>query len=449
MSESKRPNVLFVFGDQWRAQATGYAGDANVRTPHLDRFAGESLNFTHAVSNCPVCSPWRATLMTGQYPLTHGVFVNDVPVSSDPVYLAECFQDAGYDTAYIGKWHIDGHGRSAYIPPERRKGFDTWKVRECTHDYNNSFYFAEGPEKLWWEGYDAAAQTRAAQAYVEGHDPSRPFLLMLSWGPPHDPYETAPETFRRMYDPATLELRPNVPAEVVAEAREWLAGYYAHCSALDACFGELMATLEEAGLAENTLVVFTSDHGDMVGSHGARNKQRPWDESILVPMLLRYPAALGRDARRIEIPINAPDLMPTLLGLAGLPVPDTVEGHDYAPFLRGEAAPPETAALIELPACFHQYAYYNGGREWRGLRTARYTYVIDLEGPWMLYDNDEDPYQLENRVGDPAYAVVQAELGSALRRRLAARGDAFESGAELIRRAGYRVNERGDPVYEP
>jgi arylsulfatase A-like enzyme len=449
MSEANRPNVLFVFGDQWRAQATGYAGDPNVRTPHLDRFAAESLNFTHAVSNCPVCSPWRATLMTGQYPLTHGVFVNDVPVSSDPVYLAECFRDAGYDTAYIGKWHIDGHGRSAYIPPERRKGFETWRVRECTHDYNQSFYYGEGPEKLWWEGYDAEAQTRAAQAYIEGHDPARPFLLMLSWGPPHDPYETAPEAFRALYDPETLELRPNVPEELAAEAREWLAGYYAHCSALDACFGDLMRSLEEAGLADNTLVVFTSDHGDMVGSHGARNKQRPWDESILVPMLLRYPAVWGREGREIEMPINSPDLMPTLLGLAGLPVPGSVEGHNFAPFLRGEGDAPETAALIELPACFHQYAYYNGGRDWRGLRTARYTYVIDLEGPWMLYDNERDPYQLENRVGDPAYADVRTELDSALRQRLAARGDPFEPGAELIRRAGYPVNERGDPSYVP
>ena len=133
----------------------------------------------------------------------------------------------------------------------------------------------------------------------------------------------------------------------------------------------------------------------------------------------------------------------------GLSVPDTVEGHDFAPFLRGEAAAPETAALIELPACFHQYAYYRGGRDWRGLRTARYTYVIHRDGPWMLYDNDRDPYQLENLVGHPDYADVQAVLDADLRRRLAARGDALTPGQELIRRAGYPVDARGDPVYEP
>jgi arylsulfatase A-like enzyme len=458
MTSTTNPNIVFVFGDQWRAQATGYAGDPNVQTPNLDCFAQESLNFTHAVSNCPVCSPWRATLMTGQYPLTHGVFVNDVPISSNPVYLADVFKDAGYDTAYIGKWHIDGHGRSTCIPPERRKGFDYWKVRECTHDYNDSFYYAGGSEKLWWEGYDAIAQTRDAQVYIQERakcsgrsptEPDKPFLLMLSWGPPHDPYQTAPEEFRKLYNPDDITLRPNVPEETASDAREWLAGYYAHCSALDWCFGELMHTLAEAGLADNTLVVFTSDHGDMVGSHGARNKQRPWDESILVPMLLRYPAAFGRGARRIDTPLNSPDLMPTLLGLAGLPIPSTVEGHDFAPFLRGEAEAPEKAALIELPACFHQYAYYRGGRDWRGLRTARYTYVIHSDGPWMLYDNDRDPYQLANVVDHPDYADVQGELDADLRQRLAARGDGFTPGPALIRAAGYRVDARGDPVYEP
>ncbi|MBN1934200.1 MAG: sulfatase [Anaerolineae bacterium] len=444
-----RPNILFVFGDQWRAQATGYAGDPNVRTPNLDRLALESLNLTHAVANCPVCSPWRATLMTGQYPLTHGVFVNDVPIRGAPHYLAECFKAAGYDTAYVGKWHIDGHGRSAFIPPERRKGFDYWKVRECTHDYNDSFYYAHGPERLWWDGYDAIAQTRDAQAYIRSHSAARPFLLMLSWGPPHDPYQTAPEEFRQLYDPAALELRPNVPAEMEAAAREWLAGYYAHCSALDWCLGELLRTLDEAGVFENTLVVFTSDHGDMLGSHGARNKQRPWDESIRAPLLLRWPAQFGRRGRTIDAPINAPDLMPTLLGLAGLPIPGSVEGKDFAPFLRGNAPAPETAALIELPACFHQYAYHSGGRDWRGLRSRRYTYVVDRDGPWMLYDNEIDPYQMNNVVNDPEYAPIRAELDAGLRERLAARGDRFLPGQDLIRAAGYPVNGQGDPVYRP
>ncbi len=131
----KQPNIVFVFGDQWRAQATGYAGDPNVETPNLDALTGESVNFVNALAGCPVCSPYRASLLTGQFPLTHGVFVNDVCLSEESVSLADVYSAAGYDTAYIGKWHIDGHGRSSYIPPERRQGFDYWKVLECTHNY--------------------------------------------------------------------------------------------------------------------------------------------------------------------------------------------------------------------------------------------------------------------------------------------------------------------------
>ncbi|MDF1514150.1 MAG: sulfatase [Anaerolineae bacterium] len=447
MTKQSQPNIIFVFADQWRAQATGYNGDPNVRTPHLDGFVQESINFTTAVSNCPVCSPWRATLMTGQYPLTHGVFVNDVPISSDPVYLAECFQSAGYRTAYIGKWHIDGHGRGAYIPPERRKGFAYWKVRECTHDYNNSFYYADSPDKLWWEGYDAIAQTEDAVKYIQQQDQQSPFLLMLSWGPPHDPYNTAPDEYRSLYSPQDMKLRPNVPVEIADEVCEGLAGYYAHCSALDWCFGQLLKALDETGLADDTVVVFTSDHGDMLGSHGARNKQRPWDESILVPMLLRYPRLFGRRSITEQQPFNTIHLMPTLLGLAGLPIPGTVEGADFTPYLCGDGLAPESEALIELPACFHQYAYYRGGKEWRGLRSSRYTYVINLDGPWYLFDNERDPYQMDNVVGQSEYAEVEAYLDAALRNRLTARGDAFLPGPQLIEQAGYAVDARGDPIY--
>lgn len=449
MSSPRHPNVVFVFADQWRAQATGFAGHPDVRTPNLDRFADRSVRFTNAVSNCPVCSPWRATLMTGQYPLTHGVFVNDVPIRGEPRYLAECFREAGYDTAYIGKWHIDGHGRSAHIPQERRKGFAYWKARECTHDYNESFYYGDGAERLWWEGYDAVAQTRDAISSIREHAAGeRPFLLLLSWGPPHDPYGTAPAEYRRLYEPGRITLRPNVPADLAARAREWCAGYYAHCTALDACFGAVVAALQEEGIDDDTILVFTSDHGDLLGSHGVKDKQRPWDESILAPLLLRWPELPDSAGRVVTSPISAPDLMPTLLGLAGLPVPSTVEGIDHAPLLRRDTPAPRTSALIELPACFHQFAYWNGGRDWRGLRTDRHTYVIDHDGPWLLYDNERDPYQLSNLVGDPASAGLLDRLDRELRGTLEARSDPFRRGQELIAEAGYRTDARGDPVYE-
>ena len=189
-------------------QTLGYAGNTQVLTPNIDRLAGESINFQHAISGYPVCSPWRASFLSGQYPLTHGVFVNDVPIGSDPVGLGDAFKREGYNTAFIGKWHIDGHGRSEYIPPERRLGFDYFKVLECTHDYNQSDYYSgDDTTKRRWHGYDVFAQCLDAQAYIEAQSADQPFLLVLSWGPPHNPYETAPKDFRDMYRAQDLELR--------------------------------------------------------------------------------------------------------------------------------------------------------------------------------------------------------------------------------------------------
>jgi arylsulfatase A-like enzyme len=182
-----KPNVVLAFADQWRAQATGYAGDPNVRTPALDRLAARSIRFTTAVSTCPVCSPYRASLMTGRYPLTHGVFLNDVCLSGGATSLAQAFGRAGYRTGYVGKWHLDGHGRSAFIPRQRRQGFDFWRVLECTHNYNRSPYYGDEDVKRFWDGYDAVAQTREAQGFIRQNAGKGPFLLVLSWGPPHNP----------------------------------------------------------------------------------------------------------------------------------------------------------------------------------------------------------------------------------------------------------------------
>ena len=445
----RRPNVIIAFADQWRAQATGYAGNTNVKTPNLDALADESINFTHAVSGCPVCSPYRASLMTGQFPLTHGVFVNDVHLQHNAVSLADAYAAAGYDTAYIGKWHLDGHGRSAYIPPERRQGFDYWKVLECTHNYNHSAYYSgDSDEKLYWDGYDAIAQTRDAQEYIQNHDDSKPFLLVLSWGPPHNPYETAPEKYRAMYDPEAIRLRPNVPDELAEQARKDLAGYYAHCTALDDCVGDLLRTIREAGIEDNTIFLFTSDHGDMLGSQGHQRKQRPWDESIRVPFLLYYPAMFGNQSKQLDALINAPDVMPTLLRLCGLPIPETVEGLDFSGYVQDEDDPSDGAVLIMCPHPFGEWARpRNGGREYRGLRTHRYTYVRTLEGPWLLYDNRECPYQAKNLVNDPAYGQLRQDMDDWLQRKLDVLGDEFLPGMDYIRKWNYTVNETGTVPY--
>jgi len=449
-SSRHHPNVLFVIADQWRASAFGYAGNRDVHTPNLDRFAAESVNFTNAVSTVPVCSPTRASILTGQRALTHGVFMNDVPLSPDAVTFPKLMAKAGYDTGFIGKWHVDGHGRSAFIPMERRQGFQYWKALECTHDYNNSAYYADQPEKLRWNGYDTVAQTDDAVQYLRDHAKGeKPFLLYLSWGPPHEPYATAPEPMAQLYKSAALILRPNVPADRREIAMKELRGYYAHCTALDECFGRLMQTCRDLDLDDNTIIVFTSDHGDMLWSHGAEKKQQPYEESARVPLLIRYPASVGIKGRETPAAIGTEDIMPTLLGLCRIPIPRSVQGLDFSAFLAGGKDPSDGAASILCPAPFGQWSRARGGREYRAIQTKQFTYAADLKGPWLLFDNIKDPYQLENLVGRPEHAGLERQMDQWLRRKLKSRHDEFLPGAGLIRKWGYTVDATGTVTYDP
>lgn len=439
---ARRPNIVFIFADQWRAQAAGYAGDPNARTPNLDRLVRESVNFSNAVSACPVCSPYRASLLTGRYPLSHGVFLNDVPLLDKSPSIAQAARQAGYDTGYIGKWHLLGsasgyENRAAFIPRERRLGFDFWRAMECTHDYNASDYYADENVKLRWEGYDAFAQTREAQGYIRGHAQGKPFCLFLSWGPPHNPYQTAPQKYRDLFKEEDIVLRANVPSANAAAARKDLAGYYAHIAALDDALGDLLGTLKEASLEEDTIFVFTSDHGDMLYSQGRRNKIVPYDESCRIPFLLRYPRAHGPVGRTVTTPINTPDIMPTLLGLGGIPIPASVEGTDFSGIVRGGAGRDDEAALLVVPVPFGSFPLRSGGKEYRGLRTTRWTYVEDARGPWLMFDNDEDPYQLNNLAGDPARAGLRRDLADALCKKREAVNDDFRPAGDILSRWRY------------
>ncbi len=448
IAAATQPNVIVILPDQWRAQAFGFAGDQNVRTPNLDRLSRESVNFVNAVAGMPVCSPTRASIMTGQRPLTNGVFLNDVPLAPQVGSLAKALDASGYDTGYIGKWHLNGGNRLGFIPPERRQGFKLWEACECTHDYNKSVYCAESPKRLQWKGYDAIAQTENAVRYVREHaGTGKPFLLFLAWGPPHSPYETAPEKYREMYTQDKIALRPNVPRSAEASTRQMLANYYAHCTALDDCLGTLRAALKEAGLEDNTLLIFSSDHGDLLGSQGGFNKQQPYDESVRVPLLVHWPAGLGTAPRQVQAPINSEDLMPTILGLCGVAIPNTVEGLDYSAYLRGGSDPSDGAALISCAAPFGQWTRKAGGKEYRGVRTERYTYVRDLRGPWLLFDNEKDPFQKTNLIDHPEWAPLQAELEAKLQHKLAAANDKFLPATAYIKQWGYAVDKTGTVNY--
>jgi arylsulfatase A-like enzyme len=437
----RRPNVLLIIVDEWRAQACSYAGDANVATPHLDGLAREGVSFDTAISGCPVCCPARASLLTGQYPLTHGVFINDVELKPRGVTLGEAFAAAGYRTGYIGKWHVYGspdgrYGRRLeYIPKDHRFGFDYWKTCECTHEYNRSLYY-DGDDRTpkYWAGYDAIAQTADACDFIEKEAGGpRPFCLALSLGPPHFPYETAPASYRARFAGREIHLRPNVPAARRAEAAEILRGYYAHIEALDDCVGRLLERLKRSEIEEETIVLFLSDHGDMMLSQGLTTKLYPWDESLRVPFLVRYPRGGVAGGRRVRTPVDLPDVMPTLLGLAGIAIPRTAQGADRSALASGRAPDRGRPALIGLPVPFTEARRY-GFAEYRGLRTQRHTYVRSIHGPWLLYDNEADPLQMRNLCGSRAAGKLQAALDRSLNEELARVGDEFRPAEEYVGR---------------
>ena len=446
---ARRPNIIFVFADQLRASSVGYAGQEPVKTPRLDRFAAQGAVFTTAVSPLPVCTPYRASLLTGRTALSTGVVLNDVPLKTTETTIAHACKAGGYDTAYIGKWHLNGPDRRSPVPAgPPRQGFDHWEAANFDHNYDHSVYFeGESPEPRVWEGFDAESQTTAAIEYLRDHGREKPVCLFLSWGPPHHPYRTVPRRYLDLYDPATIKGRPNCPEPPLAD----LHGYYAQISFLDEQLGRLLDAIDELGMADDSIVVFTSDHGDMHGSHGVYKKQWPWDESILVPLVVRYPRAVEAGAR-FGFPVSVIDLMPTLLGLAGLPIPKPVEGVNLAPFIRGERSDPPPAVLLANPCPFSvgdprgpdQVPTYEGRRmEYRGVRTARHTYVRTIDGPWLLYDNEADPYQRDNLIDDPAHAATRVELEATMRALMARTGDEFLPKETYYERFGLKVDERG------
>lgn len=442
----KKPNIIFVLTDQWRAQAFGYSGDPNVKTPNIDSLAEKSLNFTNAISVCPVCTPHRASLLTGRFPSSTGMFMNDLYLPKEELCMADILKKAGYETAYIGKWHLDGHGRDSYIPPERRQGFDYWEVLECTHDYNESYYYdGNDPVKRKWQGYDAYAQTKDAQNYINEHSQSeKPFLLLIGFGGPHFPHHNAPEELKALYPTEKIEVRPNVPEDAAEHSRKELQGYYAHCTAIDSCIGELSKTIEESGIAEDTIFVFTSDHGDMHGSQGKSSwrKQLPWDESVCVPFLFRFPA-IQAEGRKITTPINTPDILPSLLSLADITIPESVEGEDLSNIFKDSEEDKDRAALFMAIAPFGR----NDFHAFRGIRTSQYTYVRDSEGPWLLYDNLNDPYQMKNLIDDSAYTEIKDKLEKELQVKLENNNDRVMSTEDALKKWGYNVGKGGAIPY--
>lgn len=445
----KRPNIIILLADQLRACSVGYAGEEPVITPNLDALAKESANFTTAVSLLPVCTSYRGSLITGRTPLSTGLILNDIPLRTDEQSLGVVLKAAGYATAYIGKWHLNGKDRLAWVPPgATRQGFDYWAGANFEHNYDHSTYFeGESPAPKVWEGFDAESQTDKAIEYIRGRDDTQPFCLVLSWGPPHHPYRIVPEEYLGMYDAQAIPVRPNCPNP----PREDLHGYYAQTTFIDAMVGKILSELDKQGLVDDTIVLFSSDHGDMHGSHGVFKKQWPWDEAIKVPFLLRYPRRID-PGTVCNSPISVIDVMPTLLGLADVPVPECVEGVNLTPSIIEKNVKAPESVLLMNPCPFSigdprspdQIPDYQGMRmEYRGVRTSRYTYVRTIDKPWLLYDNAVDPYQMNNLIEDPEYAELAAEMEREMLLHMARIDDRFLSKEEYYRIYDLQVDHRG------
>jgi arylsulfatase A-like enzyme len=451
-AQHAKPNIIIILADQWRAQSVGYADNPEVvKTPNLDKLASQSANFSTAVSTVPVCTPFKASLQTGQFALTDGVFMNDVRLDTSATTIAEVLDRNGYNTGLIGKWHLDGQHRCAYTPPgPRRQGYQYWAAINCDHDYKHEAYYIDSDSTIhFWKGIAAVSESKDAQHYIQNHAHSgRPFYLLLSWAMPHAPYHMAPQKFKQMYNPKNMWLPPNVPKKAAPNSFRYskhyrktvrynMAGYFANISLLDDMIGKIVRTLKKEGIWNNTILLFTSDHGDMLGSQGLYGKQVPYDESIRIPMLFHYSGKHGINNETYKAMISSPDIMPTLLGLAGIPIPSSVEGVDFSSYLQGGAEPKDTVALISCPIPFGNWRRSRGGREYRGIRTPRYTYVRDLKGPWLLFDDKKDPYQMHNLVNDPTYSSIESKLNKLLNQKLEKKGDQFRPGLYYVKKFHY------------
>lgn len=459
----KRPNLLFIMADQWRGRALGFLGAEPVKTPNLDRLAASGVVLNQAVSGYPVSSPARAMLMSGAYPQTNGVTGNcnsnttpqNVELRADLTCWSDVLKAEGYATGYIGKWHLDkieepwidcsnNRGSIAWnewCPPARRHGFDYWTaygtydrhLRPMYWDTDASrqeFYYVDkwGPE---YEA-DLAIEFLRSRAKIEA-----PFALVVSMNPPHTGYELVPERYKELYRGLDVDsVAASWANAQLAESkmgqflRRSLADYYACMSGVDDQVGRIMAALRATGELENTIVIFTSDHGDVMGVHNHVGKNIFYEEAMRIPMIISH---VGTLAPRVDndLLIAFEDLHPTMLSLMGLAtrIPSTVQTLDLSAQLRGSRRNMPTSQL---------YIYWGEGRGGlldayngsRGLRTARYTYCQRAKDGKVteefLFDRTVDPFELKNIASSSPLIVTR--LRGELLSRLEKSGDLWARG---------------------
>ena len=301
-----------------------------------------------------------------------------------------------------------------------RRGWDFWAVRNCSHKHSKPVYWLnDSKTPIEVPGWEPEVQTDLAIEFIKKKK-REPFCLFMSFGPPHNPYK-APKKYLDMYKGRTLQNRPNVPAggakaktkkkkkkSAAGDDTKILREYYAMVTSLDLCMGRINDALDEAGIADDTIVVFTSDHGDMLGSQGHPLKQRPWEEAINIPFIVRYPAKINKGQVRDWI-VSSVDVMPTLLGMCNAPIPSNVDGMDYSSTFLGKSDKERDAAFL-----FNVQSGNGPGTDWRGIRTKEWSYAYHYAGDWIMYNNKKDPYQLDNLIDNPEYASKKKKLRSKL-----------------------------------
>ncbi len=452
---AKRPNLVIVFPDQLRRDALGVYGDVNVSTPHIDALARNGVRFTQACSTYPVCVPFRFTLMTGEY--AHSRFIPAIEWRMSPAErtLADEFNAAGYETLYVGKWHLyGGHGvlpdfsdrdsNRRRIPRRYQGRWKRWMGFDISNAPFDTGYFADD-DPVWRPlgGYQTDALFDLAMKNISECPAGRPFCCVISPEPPHPRYEAPPEkeekwagkemilppTFGIPY-PGDMRGQPPTPQtrETMLKNRR---SYYGMIENLDDNVGKLVEFLEENGLADSTIIVFLSDHGEMGGCHGLPTWQKhfPFEESIGIPLIVSDPVNTRHAGKAIQEPVSSEDLFPTLLGLAGLKSASTLPGLDLAPLVRdpGQRLRREGVLLeyvYDLNAPGEFFSHY-----WRGFRSRRYKYTTlgPASGgrPWQFFDLAEDPYEQKNRIADPACAEEIRRHHVLLRERLIATDDLY------------------------
>ncbi|HMN40926.1 MAG TPA: sulfatase [Phycisphaerales bacterium] len=444
-----RPNILYIMADDHATHAIGAYGSVINTTPNIDRLAREGMRFTNCFCENSLCTPSRAAILTGTFGCRNGVLVLSDRLDPSKATFPRLLSAAGYQTAIVGKWHL-----------KRQPGeFDHWDVLPDQGVYHDPVFLTPG-KRSKIPGYVTDIITDKCIDWLEQRDPTRPFLLMCHHKAPHRPWQPD-EKHARMYEnvdipePATFDddhatrcdaarrqkmaiedlTRTDVKADppeglTPAQLRHWkyerfIKDYLRCVASMDDNIGRLLEYLDTHDLAKDTIVIYTSDQGFYLGDHGWFDKRWMYEESLRMPLIVRYPAHIKAGSTCDRFVQNV-DFAQTMLDFGGATAPGEMQGASFRPLLEGREGP------WDRPAVF--YHYYEEGTEHHvaahyGVRTDRYKLIrfYSEVRAWELYDLREDPRELRNVYDDPAYAPIVADLKARLERLKARYGDTTES----------------------